>query len=434
MNVLSTLVTLGGFVLLLVLTAVLGAAATSVSVLTRGRVKRLIAAERRGAIELDRLMRHPGRLLASRALVAALAYAGTGSFLTWTLAETYSELPMYVSVLVALAVSTVTLFVFGEAMPRAFAVRSPERVGLAIAGVAHAITIVFSPIARALSVLWTWIASLLAGDSGPEMPWVTFEEYEDLTAENEPDHEASREVLTESVERFSDRIVREVMVPRTDMACLEDTATATEALDLIREAGFSRLPVFHDNLDDIRGVLYARDLLLALGAEWDADMRVSRLARPAFFVPETKPVHELLVQMRRTAHLALVADEYGGTAGLVTIEDLLEEIVGEIFDEFDRQVPMMVDLGEGRYRVDGRLPIDDLNELFVTDIEREADTVAGLFIEEAGHIPDTGESVDIEGLRLTVTELESNRILQLVVEPSGAAHSEEGHHAGHHTS
>jgi CBS domain containing-hemolysin-like protein len=142
-------------------------------------------------------------------------------------------------------------------------------------------------------------------------------------------------------------------------------------------------------------------------------------------VPETKPVRELLVEMRRTSHIAMVADEYGGTAGLVTIEDLLEEIVGEIFDEYDLQVPMWVDLGDGRYRVDARLSVADLNEAFALDVEREADSVGGLFIEEVGHIPVVGEECTVDGLHLKVEDADGQRIRQLVVEPQRRASDEE---------
>ena len=426
MSVVSTVTALTALVLLLALTALLAAAEASVTLISRGRVRRLVSAEKKGAREFAAVMERPGRVLATRALVAAVAYAASSAFLVWALSTTYTAVPMYVNVLVAMSVATVVLFVFGEALPRTFALQNPERVALAAARETLLLTTVLYPFARVLSVLWTWGMSLVTDRKWPGAPWVTFEEYENLTACEDEEAEEAQEALIDSVERFSERIVREVMVPRTDMQCLEDSASAADALRLIRETGFSRLPIFHENLDDIRGVLYARDLLLALGNGWDPDMRVSRLVRSAFFVPETKPVRELLVQMRRTSHMALVADEYGGTAGLVTIEDLLEEIVGEIFDEYDRQVPTMVDLGEDRFRVDARMPVTDLNELFQTTIDREADSVGGLFIEETGHIPDVGELVEIEGLRLVVDELQGNRILQLIVESTGAAKQGEG--------
>ena len=437
MSILATVVTSVTLAALLVLTALLSATEASVSLLTRARVRRLASAGKRGSRDLDRIMERPGRVFAVRAIVTGTSYATAGALLTWALSIAYADVPLYVVVIVALSIAAVVFFVFGEALPRTIALQNPERVALAASSPAHTLTVLVYPLARVLSALWTWGVALV-GKEGPGAPWVAPEEYEDLFAGDgeEAMDEDAREVeerLIESVERFSERRVREVMVPRTDMACLEDSATALQALDLIREAGFSRLPVYHENLDDIRGVLYARDLLLALGDGLDRDMHISRLVRPAYFVPETKPVHELLVQMRRTAHMAIVADEYGGTAGLVTIEDLLEEIVGEIFDEYDRQVPISVDLGGGRFRVDARMAVTELNEMFATKIERETDSVGGLFIEEAGHIPEAGEAVVVDGLRLVVQELEGNRILQLIVESTGVATTPEGQDERDHT-
>jgi CBS domain containing-hemolysin-like protein len=207
------------------------------------------------------------------------------------------------------------------------------------------------------------------------------------------------------------------MVPRTDVAALPDTASTEDAVRLIEETGYSRLPVYHDTIDDVRGVLYAKDLLVSRAFR-EGEATVRDLARAPYFVPETKPVEELLFEMRTRMHIAIVADEYGGTAGIVTLEDLLEEIVGNISDEYDREEPLLTQLSPERYRVDARLPVDELNELFGTDIDTEADSVGGLFTDVAGHIPEVGESLTVEGLRLTVEVLEGTRIRQLSVEPA----------------
>jgi len=238
-----------------------------------------------------------------------------------------------------------------------------------------------------------------------------------VSSGEEWEREEAEEALLEAVSDFAEKVAREVMVPRTDVAALEDTAGVGEAIATIHKTGFSRLPVYHGSIDDVRGVLYAKDLLVALGRA-SGEVSIAKIARTPFFVPETKPVEELLFEMRVRTHIAIVADEYGGTAGIVTLEDLLEEIVGEIADEYDREEPLIVDEGEGRFRVDARLPVDDLNELFGTDLSTEADSVGGLYTEVAGRIPELGESMEIEGLRLTVTERQGTRICQLAVEPA----------------
>jgi putative hemolysin len=232
------------------------------------------------------------------------------------------------------------------------------------------------------------------------------------------------EAMIEALSDLAEKVVREVMVPRPDMVCLEDDATIDEAITAITSAGVSRVPVFHDTLDDIRGVLYAKDLLRCVG-DTTCSRKVTDHMREALFVPETKPVEELLREMRRRTHIAIVLDEYGGTAGLVTMEDLVEEIVGEIYDEYDEQVQLVTDLGEGRFRIDGRLPMDDLAELLEVEFDTEADTVAGLVSELAGHIPEAGESVEGAGFRITVETREANRIRQVTIEPAARDSDEE---------
>lgn len=229
----------------------------------------------------------------------------------------------------------------------------------------------------------------------------------------DPVHDA--EAMLEAVADLAEKVVREVMVPRTDIVALEDDATVDDAIRTITGAGVSRVPVFRGDLDDIQGVLYAKDLLRCV-ADVSCSRRVTDHMREPFFVPETKPVEELLREMRRRTHIAIVLDEYGGTAGLVTIEDLVEEIVGEIYDEYDEQVQLVVDLGGGRSSIDARLGVDDLGELFDVEFDVEADTAGGVVSEVAGHIPQAGESVVTAGVRLTVTELEGNRVRRLTAE------------------
>ena len=249
----------------------------------------------------------------------------------------------------------------------------------------------------------------LSGAERPGLsPWSDEDEFRaGATEDEEAAREETEEALLDAVSGFTEKVVREVMVPRTDMAALPDTASAADAIRMIEERGYSRLPVYRETVDDVRGVLYAKDLLSAIGDGRDVTDLTS-ISRPPYFVPETKPIDELFVEMRARTHIAIVADEYGGTAGLVTIEDLLEELVGEIFDEYDREEPLVLEQVDGWYRVDARLPIDDVNEIFGTDIDVDADTIGGVVSVVAGHIPEVGESVDVEGLRITVLEREGH--------------------------
>jgi CBS domain containing-hemolysin-like protein len=417
MTVVTVLVAILVIAAFVVVVGVLSAAEGAVRLLARSRTRRLIEADRRGAQSLDALMERPSRLASALAIWRAVAYVSSTAIVGWVAFRLADEGGMWWEAPAAAAVAAIVVFSLGEALPRTLAVHSPERVGLAAGPLAARLTVLGSPVARALAAGWVRIVSLVAEEPVTDS-WLTGDEYgTENGSEESTERGDAEEAFIDAVVEFATKIVREVMVPRTDMICLEDTATLSESVGVVRASGCSRLPVYHDTLDDIRGVLYAKDLLVCI--ESDAcPTEIAGLAREPYFVPETKPVDELLVEMRqRKVHMALVADEYGGTAGLVTIEDLLEEIVGEIFDEYDRAEPMVTELDGGDMLLDARVPIDDFNDLFGTAIELEADSIGGLFVELAGHIPVPGESIVVEGVRITAREVEGTRIRRLLVEP-----------------
>jgi CBS domain containing-hemolysin-like protein len=400
--------------ILLTTTTMLSASETAVLLLTPGRVHRLAESERAGAAALDALGDNRHRLRAASEFASGLAYA-SGTFAGAVLGHALGG-PWGAAV--GIAGSLLLTYSFSQALPRTFAVTNPERIALSSSGLALALTKALYPFASVLGAPWKW-AVALTGAERPFSPWAVTPEWRgSVDSETDSERDEAEEALLEAVSEFAQKVVREVMVPRTDIHALEDTATVADAVELIAATGVSRVPVFHETVDDIRGVLYAKDLLTALHG--GLDTMPASLAREPYFVPETKPVEELLVEMRTRTHIAIVADEYGGTAGLVTLEDLLEEIVGDISDEYDREDPLIEELGDGRYRVDARLPVDDLDDIFGTDLDTDADSVGGLFTEVAGHIPEPGESVEFEGLRLTVTELDGTRIRQLSVESATA--------------
>lgn len=240
------------------------------------------------------------------------------------------------------------------------------------------------------------------------------EEADADVAEDELEHEEQRELIS-SVLEFTDAIVREVMMPRPDMVTVTATTDSDQALELILESGRSRIPVTGKDLDDVVGVLYARDLLRFHHTD-AAPVAVATLMRPAHFVPETKRVSDLLRELQsEKVHLALVVDEFGGTAGLVTIEDLLEEIVGEISDEYDIEERMVQAVDSG-YSVDARLSVEDLSRLVGQDLpDEDWDTVGGLILGLAGRVPQEGEGFDIEGLRLVAERVQGRRVSRVRV-------------------
>ena len=239
--------------------------------------------------------------------------------------------------------------------------------------------------------------------------------------------------MVRSVFELGDTIVREFMVPRTDMVFIEADKTVEQALSLALRSGFSRIPVVGENEDDVVGIAYLKDLVTASQEhpERESVEKVTSVMRPATFVPDSKPVDELLKEMQqRRIHVAIVIDEYGGTAGLVTIEDLLEEIVGEITDEYDQEQPTVEWLSPDRARVPARLPVTDLEELFGTTIDAEdVETVGGLLAHAIGRVPIAGSSGTVAGLRLTADSLEGrrNRIGTVTVERVGAPAPQAAH-------
>ena len=230
--------------------------------------------------------------------------------------------------------------------------------------------------------------------------------------------------LIESIISLGDTIARAVMIPRPDMVTVDRDATARDAIRLVLDHGYTRLPVAGVGIDDIVGVVLAKDLMrIMLAGKDDAQLSSLDIVRSTSFVPESKKASELMREMQGSRmHMAIVVDEYGGTAGLVTLEDIIEELVGEIVDEYDDEVPLVEDLGADRYRVSGRLPIDELSELVGEGLPvGDWDTVGGLLFDLLGHVPEAGEAVRSNGHILTAERVEGRRIDSVLIEPAEAA-------------
>ena len=320
----------------------------------------------------------------------------------------------------ALLIVTVLLalftIVFGELVPKSIGLAYAERLAMLVAGPVEWIARVLGPIVWFLTRLTSGITRLLGvhASSDAEM---TAEELK-LIVERGGEQgilEAEEEQMINAVIELGDRRLHEVMVPRIAIVALPVSATLDEAIDLIVEGGHSRVPVYEDSIDGVIGIVYAKDLLPVLKVEANARPTVKALLRTPLFVPESMSIDDLLHEFqRRKVHIAIVLDEYGGTAGLLTIEDLLEEIVGEIQDEYDVEEPMIVRLSDDEARIDGRVDVDELGETFDISIpledEDEYDTVGGLIFHRLGHVPRPGDEVRLEGLKLTVETTDGRRV------------------------
>lgn len=242
---------------------------------------------------------------------------------------------------------------------------------------------------------------------------ITEEEIQDIITAGEEEGLINPEenAMIQSIFHLSDTVVREIMVPRTDMACIECKDTIQDVLAKIISCGHSRLPVYEDTIDNIVGLVYAKDLLKYWGVDFTT-FDLKKVVRVPYYIPETKNLEELLQEFKRKkVHMAIVIDEYGGTSGLVTIEDLLEQIVGDIQDEYDLEEEWLVQQPDGSIMVDARLPIEDLREHFGVEVEREMfDTVGGLLFHLTGRIPRTGEEITSGVIHMTVLDADERKI------------------------
>jgi putative hemolysin len=320
-------------------------------------------------------------------------------------------------------VAVVVMLVFGRAVPRALALRLPDDVALACARLARVAVILFAPVTAVINgIALTIIAILRVPAASPNSALATEEELIQLVREEAGDNRIEEEEvdLVNSIFRFTDTTVRDVMAPRVDMVGVPREATVREAVDIALEVGHSRLPVYEGHLDRIVGMVYAKDLLRFVGRA-NANAPIVAVMRAPIFVPEGKALPELLRELQaRRVHIAIVIDEYGGTAGLVTIEDILEEIVGEIQDEYDAEPPLVESQADGTYIVNAKIEMHDfeqLMDLHWADEEEEREPLAGFIYDRIGHIPEVGEEIRVEPILFTVLEMDNQRLSKLRVAP-----------------
>jgi magnesium and cobalt exporter, CNNM family len=422
MDVLLALVVI---VLLTFLEAIFVAAEIALVTIRRTRLQQLSDEGSRAARRAQRLVATPGRFLAVAQLgvtfVGFLASAFAAVTLTVELTRFLETFPALVGSAEPIALLVVTgllaLFtiVFGELVPKSLALAHTEGFALGLSPFIELAQGLLSPIVWLLTSATSAITRLLgAGELSPQA--MTTEELK-LIVERTGEQgvlEAEEEQMISAVIELGESRVHEVMVPRIDIVALPATGNVADAVELILAQGHSRIPVYEDTVDNIIGILYAKDLLPILNGD-EPSPAVRAILRPPVFVPESMSIDDLLHELqRRKVHLAIVLDEYGGTAGLVTIEDLLEEIVGEIQDEYDTEEPMVVRLSEDEARVDGRADVDDLVELFDVRLDEEDeeqyDTVGGLVYHYIGGVPKVGDQVQLDGATLTVESTDGRRV------------------------
>ncbi|MGV1088498.1 MAG: hemolysin family protein [Mycobacterium sp.] len=393
---------LTGAIALILLGGLFAAIDAAIGTVSIARVEELVRDERPGAVRLAQVVREKPRyvnlVVLLRIACEATATVLVAGFLT-------DHMSFRRALVVTAVVMTITIFVVVGVGPRTLGRQRAYSIALASAFPLQAISVLLTPISRLLILLGNALTPGRGFRNGPFASEIELREVVDLAQERGVVADDERRMI-QSVFELGDTPAREIMVPRTEMVWIESDKSAAQATSLSIRSGHSRLPVVGEDVDDILGVIYLKDLVRRTyySASAARDITVAEVMRPAVFIPDSKPLDDLLREMQRDrVHIALLVDEYGATAGLVTIEDVLEEIVGEIADEYDvDEVAPVEDLGDNLYRVSARLPIEDVGELYDVEFDEDldVDTVGGLLALELGRVPLPGSEVVSHGLRL----------------------------------
>jgi CBS domain containing-hemolysin-like protein len=383
-----------------ILAAFFIAGRTAILKTSESRVEQLRREDVKGIEKLQKVISEKAKHVAVLQLVALALTSAGGVLLTFVFIE--SNINLNSALIFAIIVVSLVGFIVLGVAPETLGKQKSDRISLITAPVALAIKPIIWPIAKLLVAVGN---ALTPGKGFKEGPFATAEDLRDLVdqAEEADVIEDEERQMIHSVFELGDTVAREVMVPRTEMVWIEKGKTLRQAISLSLRSGYSRIPVIGEDSDDIVGVVYLKDISRRIfeNAEAERTELVDNLMRAAYFVPDSKPADELLRDMQSArVHLAVVIDEYGGTAGLVTIEDILEEIVGEIADEYDTHAPEVNELGPNVYRVSSRIHLDDLAELINLNLSSDdegVDTLSGYLAKQLERIPIPGTSIVIEG-------------------------------------
>jgi CBS domain containing-hemolysin-like protein len=395
---------------LVILAGIMAAGESALYSFSKVRADRLVADGRPGAAKVRKIVEDPPRYLNTALLLRTIFEIGAIVLVALVVFGIFAS--TWQRVLITAGSMIVVSYVLWGVAPRTLGRQHANRVSCAVAGPLVALTTVLGPFPRLLIMIGNALTPGRGFTDGPFTTEAELREMVDLAEASELIESGERRMI-HSVFDLGDTIVREVMVPRTDMVFIEEHKTLRQAVSLALRSGFSRIPVIRDGLDDVIGVLYLKDVIKRVydNPRAETTERVGSMVRKPEWCPDSKPVDELLREMQlKHTHLVIVVDEFGGTAGMATIEDILEEIVGEITDEYDEENTDITELGDGRYRVSSRLPLDELGELFGLKLDDEdVDTVGGLMAKVLNKVPIAGSVVKIEGLELVAERATGRR-------------------------
>jgi len=404
-------------IILFALSAFFSASETSLTTLSGIKLHIMLEKKIRGAGQVKQLKDNPNNflstiLIGNNLVNTAAAAIATSIIIQFFEARGWGNLGLAIGL--ATGIITFLVLVFGEIIPKTVAIRNAEKISVMVAPVVITLQFIIRPMAYFIGFISRPIIHLFGGKTPEKGPFITEEDIHIILATGEKQgviEEEERQMIS-SIFDFTDTIVREVMTPRPDIIAADVNSSRDDIINAVIESGHSRIPVYDGNLDNVTGLIYAKDLLKVKGKE---DVR--EYIRTVVFIPETKKVAELLHEMQSArTHLAIIVDEYGITAGLVTLEDLVEEIVGEIHDEFERDEKTIEKLDDNTYIVDGKMTIKDLNEQLGTFLpEKDYDTIGGYVFGELGKAPSVGDSVRYENILAGVERILRRRITRVKI-------------------
>lgn len=416
-----------GIIVALIFSALSSAAETALTSVSRIKIKNMVEAGDTAAKKIERLLAEPNKFLTTILVVnnvAVIVASTLATVLALEISETWGEL-------ISTILTSLVVLIFCEITPKTAAVQNAERWARILVTPVSGAVWLLTPVIRFLGIITSSLIRLFGGRVRRRGPFVTEEELRMLVNVGEEEgviEEEEREMI-HSIFELGDRPVREIMVPRIDMVTLESEDTLEDAVNLITQGGQSRIPVYEDTIDNIIGFLYAKDLLRHL-RQSGPQARVRDFVRPAYFVPESKKLDDLLHELQtQRVHMAIVVDEYGSVAGLVTIEDLVEEIIGDIKDEYDKEENLVEQISDNEYIIDAKISIDEFNELLGMKLtDEDYDTLGGFVYTQLDKVPTVGDEVSYQDLTLTVLSTKGRRItkVKVVRHPANGQPEEEG--------
>jgi putative hemolysin len=397
--------------ILLFLSGFFSASETSLMSLSKIRIRHMVDEKVKGSALISKLVENPSKLLGAILVGNNIVNIGASALATSLAIDYFGN----TGVGIATGIMTILVLIFGEITPKSLAAQNSESVSLKVSRPLYFITIILSPVVTVLMYITNILIRLFGGNIDRQQPFITEEELKTVVnvSHEEGVLEGEEKQMIYNVFEFGDSLAKDVMIPRTDMIAADIASSYSELIKLFKEEQFSRIPIYEDSYDNIVGILYIKDLIFFEGTE--EEFNIKEYMRQPYFTYEFKGIAELFGEMRtKRIPLVIVLDEYGGTAGIITMEDLVEEIVGDIGDEYDEDEDKIQVIKEDEYIVEGSVRIDLVNEMLGTNIESEDfDSIGGFVIGVLGRLPEVGETVEYNNIKFIVEVVNKNRIEKL---------------------